>query len=100
MRTLHKLFCFAVVGVCTFAACRSHAQAEVDWDSINGFQPSSFAINAGDTVYFLNMDSLNYVELIGDPPESFDVFLNVGDPPYAHVYNNPGTFTVADGYAI
>ena len=96
MRTIHSVFCLAVVGVCTLAACRSRAQVEVDWDSLSGFYTDAITINAGDEVDFVNVDPFDVpVDFIGDPPESFSV--NV--PPgyfFPYVYNNPGVFTVSD----
>lgn len=103
MKTLHRTFCIAVAGVCTFAACRSRAQSgvEVDWDYFTGFHTTSISINVGDEVDFWNLDDTFDLYLTGHPPESFSV--DVPPTPdgfsfyyFPHVYNNPGTFTASD----
>lgn len=103
MRNIQKLLCLAIVGVCTLAASRSRAQGvEVDWDSLDGFVPSSITVNAGDEVDFVNMDDTFDLQITGDPPESFS-----GDAPptdgfnlyyVPHVYNNPGVFSASDEF--
>lgn len=103
MRNIQKLFCLAVVGVCTLASPRSRAQGvEVDWDSTSGFSPSAITINAGTEVDFVNMDDTFDLQLTGNPPESFSADvpptdgINLYYVPYT--YNNPGVFTASDEF--
>lgn len=96
MRTLQKLVCLAVAGVCTFAVCLAHAQniSDVDWDSNNFWQPPTIYINVGDEIDFFNMDTM------GIPLQTTgDLALNI-DPgsDAAYIFPTPGTFTATDEF--
>ena len=95
-----------VVASFLVAVATSPTQADdavVYWDSNSGFSTTFVTINAGDYVYLVNNDDPDFgfpVTIIGNPPESFNIY-NLPPGYYSwHQYNNPGTFSFYDNWFI